>query len=256
MSTPIRSTPPRASPATDSPGTWRHPRLNEITRRQNATAFTDKNIRQIAYNIFTLVVLWSIRVITKMKINPQHFSSIFRTYLSWAWLVLQLIPFIQIGLACLPLLRAKDDITDIPLTAAQRELLGLCPLPDPPKPDAKFDTPPRYSRTPSLVGSVGSRRSYASSPLSGRGSPIMMGSFGASGSQYSPVASPLSQKGPSGLRRSSFGSPSSFAQSTSSNLFSDPGSPSPSAGKRTSVGLNSKWLYERARRSSGATWLQ
>ncbi|EFY84550.1 nuclear pore complex component, putative [Metarhizium acridum CQMa 102] len=193
-----------------------------------------------------------------MKINPQIVSSTFRTYLSSAWFVFQLIPFIQICLACLPLVRAKDDLSDIPLTAAQRKLLGLPPTSAPPTPDAKFSTPPRYSRTPSIAGSVGSRGSYASSPLSGRGSPLIQGSFGASGSQYSPVGTPVFQKSMSGLgngRRSSFGSGSPFGQSTSANLFSDPGSPSPSGGKRTSVGLNSKWLYERGRRSSSSAWL-
>ncbi|GAB0135428.1 Unknown protein [Epichloe bromicola] len=258
MSTPIKSTPTKPAPATDSPGTWRHPRLNEITRRQNATSFTEKNVRQIAYNVVTLLALWSVRLVAKLKINPQIVSSTSRTYLGWAWFVFQLVPLIQIGLACLPLVRAKDDLDDIPLTATQRKLLGLSPSSAPPTPDAKFSTPPRYSRTPSIAGSVGSRGSHASSPLSGRGSPIVQGSFGASGSQHSPLGSPLLQKSFSGMgnaRRSSFGSTSPFAQSTSTNLFSDPGPPSPSGGKRTSVGLNSKWLYERGRRSSGSAWL-
>ncbi|KAK2606192.1 hypothetical protein QQS21_003362 [Conoideocrella luteorostrata] len=258
MATPVKSTPTAATPNTDSPGTWRHPRLNEITRRQNATSFTEKNVRQIAYNVVALLLLWSFRLIARLKINPQIVSSTFRAYLGWTWLIFQLIPFAQIGLACLPLLRAKDDLSDIPLTATQRQLLGLAPSSAPPTPDAKFSTPPRYSRTPSIAGSVGSRGSYTSSPLSGRGSPAVPGSFGASGSQYSPVGSPLLQKNLSGLvngRRSSFGSTSPFAQSTSTNLFSDPGPPSPSGGKRTSVGLNSKWLYEKGRRSSGNTWL-
>ncbi|KAG5926017.1 hypothetical protein E4U42_003728 [Claviceps africana] len=258
MSAPVH-TPTKAAPAVDSPGTWRHPRLNEITRRQNATAFTEKNVRQIAYNVFALLVLWSVRLVAKLKINPQHVPSTFRTYLGWTWFVVQIIPVIQIGLACMPLVRAKDDLSDIPLTAAQRKLLGLSPSSAPPTPDAEFSTPPRYARTPSMAGSIGSRGSYASSPLSGRGDPVVQGFFGASGSQYSPVGSPLLQKTFSGLgntRRSSFGSASPFGQSTSSNMFSDPGTPSPSGGKRTSVGLNSKWLYERGRRSSGTAWLQ
>ncbi|KAG6006230.1 hypothetical protein E4U21_007193 [Claviceps maximensis] len=258
MSTPVHSTPIKAPPAVDSPGTWRHPRLNEITRRQNATAFTEKNIRQIAYNVAALLALWSVRLIAKLKINPQHLPSTFRTYLSWAWFIFQIVPFVQIVLACLPLVRAKDDLADIPLTAAQRKLLGLSPSSAPPTPDAQFSTPPRYSRTPSIAGSVGSRGSYSGSPLSGRGSPNLQGSWGATGSQYSSLSSPLLQKNLAGFgntRRSSFGSISPFAQSTASNMCPDPGSPSPSAGKRTSVGLNSKWLYERGRRSSSTAWL-
>lgn len=192
----------------------------------------------------------------------KHISSVpatFRAYLSWAWFIFQLIPFFQISSACLPLLRSKDDLSDIPLTAAQRKLLGLPPSSAPPTPDAKFSTPPRYSRTPSIAGSVGSRGSFASSPLSGRGSPAVQGIMGGSPSPYSGVGSPVLNKSVSGLglgRRPSFGSTSPFAASTSTNLFSDPGSPtSPSGGKRTSVGLNSKWLYEKGRRSSGNAWL-
>ncbi|QUC19475.1 uncharacterized protein UV8b_03716 [Ustilaginoidea virens] len=257
MSTPVQSTPTKAAPGTDSPGTWRHPRLDEITRRQNATSFAEKNVRQIAYNVIALLILWIVGLIAKLKVNPQIVSITFRTYLGWLWFAFQLVPFVQIGLACLPLVRANDDLSDIPLTSAQRRLLGLGPSSAPPLPDANFSTPPRYSRTPSIAGSVGSRASYASSPLSGRGSPVIQGSCGASGSQYSPVGSPLLPRSSfSALgngRRSSFGSPSTFGQSTSASLFSEPpGTPSPSGGKRTSVGLNSKWLYEKGRRPSGS----
>lgn len=71
MSTPIRSTPINESPVTDSPGTWRHPKLDEISRRRNATTFTEKNVRRIAYNVVALLALWSIRLLAKLKINPH-----------------------------------------------------------------------------------------------------------------------------------------------------------------------------------------
>lgn len=182
---------------------------------------------------------------------PYSFPPTFRLYLSWAWLVLQLIPCFKIIIAALPLVRPVDDLQDIPLSAAQRKLLGLPPSSAPPTPNATFSTPPRYSRTPSIAGSVGSRGSFASSPLSGRGSPLIQANVGGSGS---PTGSPLFNKSSNGFgggRRSSLsGSP--FGASTATNLFSEPGSPSPSGGKRTTVGLNSKWLYEKGRRSSGA----
>ena len=63
--------PLQAAPAVDSPGTWRHPRLNEITRRRNATTFTEKNVRQIAYNIAALLALWSLRVVAKLQFSPH-----------------------------------------------------------------------------------------------------------------------------------------------------------------------------------------
>jgi len=34
-------------------------------------------------------------------------------------------------------------------------------------------------------------------------------------------------------------------------VFGAPSTPSPTAGRGASVGLNSKWLYEKGRRSSG-----
>lgn len=71
MSTPIRSTPVKSPPVADSPGTWRHPRLNEITRRRNATAFSEKNVRQIAYNIVALLGLWSTQVLAKLNVGSQ-----------------------------------------------------------------------------------------------------------------------------------------------------------------------------------------
>lgn len=276
MSTPVKSTPVKAAlPETDSPGTWWHPRLNEITRRRNATTFSEKNLRRIGYNIVALLAMWSVQLVARLNVDPQKYDYAhpcprlcrvltllvpslpytFRAYLSWAWFVVQLVPWVQIAMACLPLLRTPDDITDIPLTAAQRKLLGLPPSSAPPTPDAKFSTPPRYSRTPSLAGSVGSRASYNSSPLSGRGS------VGGSPSPYNGPGSPLLSKSMSGLvngRRSSFGSASPFGANSSPNLFNEslsPSSPSPSGGKRTSVGLNSKWLYEKGRRSSGSARL-
>jgi nucleoporin POM34 len=146
-------------------------------------------------------------------------------------------------------------LSDIPLTAAQRKLLNLPPTPVAATPEA-ISTPPRYSRTPSISGSVGSRASYTSSPLSGRGSPIVGGNLG--GSPYSPLGSPLAPKSFTPVinsnRKPSLGSPVALGASTATSLFPEPATPSPNAGKRTSVGLNSKWLYEKGRRSSGGNW--
>ena len=70
MSTPVR-TPVKAGPATDSPGTWRHPRIDEITRRRNATTFSEKNVRRIAYNVVGLLGLWLVQLLAKLNIKPQ-----------------------------------------------------------------------------------------------------------------------------------------------------------------------------------------
>ncbi|OAR00373.1 hypothetical protein LLEC1_00996 [Akanthomyces lecanii] len=156
MSTPTRSTPINGAPAsvTDSPGTWRHPRLNEITRRREATTFSEKNVRRIAYNIIALLCFWTIQLLVKMYIGPTSVSPSIRLYLSWGWTVVQLMPLVQVALACMPLLRARDEMTDIALTDAQRKLLGLAPAPPASSPakDLTFSTPPRRQQPQVLVG--------------------------------------------------------------------------------------------------------
>ncbi|PHH81904.1 hypothetical protein CDD82_7595 [Ophiocordyceps australis] len=233
----------------DSPGTWRHPRLQEISRRYRASTFSEKNLQRIVYNTLCLMALWSVQALVKRR-NYSHFlSSSLGSTIGWIWFALQLVFVIQIIRECLPLVRTPDDLSDIPLTAAQRQLLGLPPCETPPTPNAVFSTPPRYSRTPSLPGSVGSRASYNSSPLSGRGSPAFQNSIG--GSPFSSNSSPLMHKAGNAFsngRNSSIGaSPSPFGSSTSANLFPDV---NPVGAKRAGIGLNSKWLYERSRRAS------
>lgn len=73
MSTPKKGTPIKNAPpsATDSPGTWRHPRLNEITRRREATTFSEKNVRRILYNIAWLFGLWTVQLLAKIYFSPQ-----------------------------------------------------------------------------------------------------------------------------------------------------------------------------------------
>lgn len=196
-----------------------------------------------------------------LKLTRNFRSSDAKEFLHWSVLVAQVLPLVNIGRAFLPILRPKDDLSDIALTPAQRELLGLAPSSTPATPNTVYSTPPRYARTPSINGSIG-KPSPASSPLSANGSPSSATRL--NGSQYSPAASPLLQKavGYSGGRRSSYGSPSpfnastsSFNLSTASSLFSEPPpTPSPTGGKRISVGLNNKWLYDRSRRSSGNIW--
>lgn len=76
MSTPVKSTPVKASPIPDSPGTWRHPRLDEITRRRDASTFSEKNIRRIAYNVIALLAMWSLQLVAKLKIDGQLYETI------------------------------------------------------------------------------------------------------------------------------------------------------------------------------------
>ena len=56
--TPVKQTPP---PVRESPGNWKHPRLAEITRRQSKTAFNEKNIMQIVYNVGAMATVALVR---------------------------------------------------------------------------------------------------------------------------------------------------------------------------------------------------
>jgi nucleoporin POM34 len=169
------------------------------------------------------------------------------TYTTYAYLLILSVFLLNVLVAMMPLLRAKDDISDIPLTPAQRKLLGLPPTSKPPTPGSQYVTPPRYVRTPS-----GSPASRAGSPLSG--SPI---NGSRSNSPFSPGATQYLQKaiggaGFDGSRRHSYGSPSPLGPAGSkANVQEMPGTPSPAAAKGASVGLNNRWLFEKGRRNSG-----
>lgn len=162
-------------------------------------------------------------------------------------LSISLVLIYNISIALLPLVRPKDDLLDISLTPTQRALLGLDPNnTPPPTPGTQYVTPPRYARspTPRNVSPAGSR--YGT-PLSRKGSPR----------NETPSSSPLWQKDRGynrgdTMRRYSSGTPSPLGPGLAGerNLGASPGTPSPSVGRGTSVGLNSKWLYERGRSSS------
>lgn len=64
-STPVKMALAPPALISDSPGTWRHPRLNEITRRRNATTFSEKNVRQIVYGVSGIVLIWVLRALLR-----------------------------------------------------------------------------------------------------------------------------------------------------------------------------------------------
>ncbi|KAL5614508.1 hypothetical protein BROUX41_004611 [Berkeleyomyces rouxiae] len=276
VTTPVKRT-VIAPPVSESPGTWKHPQLDEIQRRRNASTFTEKNMRQVALGAGMLLALWAVEYSVATYLNFDFLSRSTRSYFAWAFTILHAGPIANIGLALLPLVRPTDNLTDIPLSNEQRQLLGL-PLLAGSSAETKFNTPPRYSRTPSMADSANSRASYNGSPLSGRGSPAAVSPLKNSqfspitsplqhkSAQFSPISSPLQHKtgsstpklgflgsSTSSNRRPSFGSNTPLlgaGNSSSNSLFADIGTPSP-ASKRASVGLNSKWLYEKSRRQSG-----
>ena len=266
-------------------GAWKHPKFDEITRRQYATTFDERNVRVILVNgVLLLLSLFVLSISAQSALlrtlayvfpsnqwladrtNADFSSPLVRLcqsipYAKYGFYAIRLVFLANILNALLPLARRyyPDDIADIPLTPSQRQSMGLDPnVATPQTPGSAYAspnyvTPPRYQKsTPrSSFSAPGDRTSQ--SPLSG--SPRAGMAKSTSNSPFSPSAgSPLFQKavgGGSATRRLSYdsrGTPLSsslFGESSSSNT---PGTPTPGIGK-ASVGLNNKWLYEKRRDS-------
>jgi len=275
-STPAAQT---AQPPTPG-GAWKHPKFDEIARRQYATTFDERNVRAIVANVGLLflsmygnVFVSSVRLLEYAayvpfsKPSPLNDHSADKLpsipintlvhhvpYSAWAIVLLRLVFAANIVIASMPLVRRHypDDMADIPLTPSQRAAMGLkagvmSPVPTGSQyASPNYVTPPRYQRSTPRSGSFSQDRA-SQSPLTG--SPRA-----GSNSPFSPgmsSGSPLFQKALNGSasKRLSYGaSPGSslFGESSSS---ATPGTPTPSTGK-ASVGLNNKWLYEKRRDGS------
>lgn len=61
LATPSKATPAPA-PVADSPGNWQHPRIKEITRRQQASVFSSDNVKTIVYNLAAIIIIHVIRL--------------------------------------------------------------------------------------------------------------------------------------------------------------------------------------------------
>ncbi|KAL1304143.1 hypothetical protein AAFC00_000570 [Neodothiora populina] len=254
--------------STPQPGTWSHPSLDEIARRQNAAVFNGDNVNRIMINAGLLVASIYLPAFVESYITTAIstlLASFYPITLYAAWAVRLLFTF-NIASACRPLFSAKDEVEDIPLTPSQRALLGLKPSSAPLTPGQQYITPPRYARSSTPRSSANAQRLASGSPLSARAaSPssfenvsTMSQSKGPVGSPYS-SSSPLMQKaigGASAARRLSYGgsSPLDLSGSGSGNSLPSMSTTGLASGK-ASVGLNSKWLYERGRGSPGGTGL-
>ncbi|RYO30444.1 hypothetical protein AA0111_g5523 [Alternaria arborescens] len=240
-------------------GSWRHPKFDEIARRQYATPFDERNVRAIVLNAgFLFLSVYGNRVTEKVKLLEYAATPINAVvkavpYSNWAILLVRVVFAANIVIAFLPLVRRyyPDEIVDIPLTPSQRASMGLkAGVQAPPTPGSAYAspnyvTPPRYQRsTP--------RSNSFSAQDHGSHSPSPRPNFGRSGS-----GSPFSPNNGGSFDRSLSGSAikrMSYGSSMSGSLFGDssssmtPGTPTPSTGK-ASVGLNNKWLYEKRRDS-------
>ncbi|KAI4646054.1 hypothetical protein J4E93_005633 [Alternaria ventricosa] len=246
-------------------GSWRHPKFDEIARRQYATTFDERNVRAIVLNAgFLFLSVYGTRVTEKVKLLEYAATPINAVvkavpYSAWAVLLVRIVFTANIVIAFLPLIRRyyPDEIADIPLTPSQRASMGLkAGVQAPQSPGSAFAspnyvTPPRYQRSTPRSNSFSNQEYSSGSPNFGRS---------GSGSPFSPNNGgnfQRSMSGSSATKRLSYG-----GSSMSSSLFGDssssmtaPGTPTPSTGK-ASVGLNSKWLYEKRRDSRSGMFAQ
>ncbi|EDN91786.1 hypothetical protein SS1G_07647 [Sclerotinia sclerotiorum 1980 UF-70] len=150
-------------PSTPQTGTWKHPKFDEIARRQNAATFTDQNMRRLLWNGAGFIVIWYLGR-TLWGTFPGYFfgEGLFPTIASWSFRVMEFCLIFNIVVALRPFYAKRDDMEDIPLTPAQRKLLGLKPSSRPATPGSEYVTPPRYRRTSTPL---------SSSPANRRGSP-------------------------------------------------------------------------------------
>ena len=273
---PPTSTPQhQPSPAASTPGQWQHPRMDEVIRRQNATHFDMSNMKLIGVHvglIFTSflapLMLYTMQVALSLSRHATHNSAdptslpspwirAAHPYPNYLLLVLRLFFLANIAVALSPLFRKPDSCEDVPLTPAQRQLLGLPPMSRPATPleQTQWVTPPRYSRSHTPKSATSSLRAQASgSPSSGRGMPFEAAS--PSGSTHRRgSASPLTPSGARGAERRRL-SYTNRSSPLSTSEFDAVGSMStPTKTNRASVGLNSKWLYEKGRGSPiGSGW--
>ena len=208
---------------TPSPGTWQHPKLKEITRRQAAARFSGRDAKITGANTALLFAsiyfgsaLHSLLSYAASPLNDIYPSTTIATY---TLTIFRLYILINIALTLRPLspyLAKHDTISDIPLTPSQRSLLGLPPSPSPAS--SGFITPPRYRRSSSSFTSLSSTTSNANANNSPRSISANYASSPLSTSRYTLGFSPGSQSQSPFSRtaqRTASGSPFSYSPSAS-----------------------------------------
>ncbi|KAF1936614.1 hypothetical protein EJ02DRAFT_427355 [Clathrospora elynae] len=243
-------------------GSWRHPKFDEIAKRQYAATFDERNVRAIVLNAgFLFLSTYGNAITHKVKLLEYAATPINALlkavpYSAWAVYLVRLAFVLNIGIAFYPLIRRycyPDDIRDIDLTPSQRAAMGLKADVHAPQDTGSpnFVTPPRFQRSTPRSSSFSNFEHGSQSPM--YGSPRASLAMSTSNSPFSPnhTASPLFQQalGASATKRLSYGgSPMSSSLFGDSSSSMTPGTPTPSTGK-ASVGLNNKWLYEKRRDS-------
>jgi nucleoporin POM34 len=232
-------------------GSWRHPKMDEISRRQAENAFADSSISRVTYNAgaliasFLVLSLLSTKYVMRPLPTPHmltspssetalSLASIFPApilvYTGYSLWILRLVFLYNIGVELYKIVRPVDDFSDFALTPDQRKLLGLTP--DAPLTasamNETFATPPRYSKS--------TPPSRTASPLPGNSSPTVqrkaalgnrdLGLSALGMDTPTPLSSPLR----AGLRP----------------LWDTPRSASPKSGGTSSITPSNHWAYEKS----------
>jgi len=261
--------------------------MDEIIRRQNANAFDSDNVRVALLNValmatsfavpYLLSTLYVLPSLPRSQPTPHgeanitinaslllrswllSSSSSYSTYSTYTLYLIRGFLTLNLLLALHPLFRPTDACEDIPLTPAQRQLLGLPPMSRPatPQEQQQYVTPPRYSRSATPTGSSSSASSLraAAAPLTS-GSPLSgRGSASGSPSMFATVGGRESQIINSGgeRRRLSYNSTGRSSPLSLSEFESAGSIGTPTKSGKASVALNSKWLYEKGRGSPRAS---
>ncbi|KAK6347139.1 hypothetical protein TWF696_007218 [Orbilia brochopaga] len=281
--TPSRAAMPKASGA-GTPGSWKHPKFDEIVRRQDARAFSDRQLAQTLKNTGALLASF---VVVHLFHNSSLYSSLPRSdffnavYAAVAWSVtlLRLLFAYNIFDAVVGTLRGPDPVIDIPLTPDQRSTLSLPPTPSSTSVVAAaaaagdtshYITPPRYNKSSPLPNPPGSARPTTPTPstpqnrsLAGVSAKTRVTSAGSPvGPGQNLLTSPGSFRSPS--PGPTFNSPSPFKPLSGVEKRHSFGSPLGSAVRQTigqgslvaggagavspSVVASPKWLLEQRNR--------
>ncbi|KAI5780826.1 nuclear pore complex component-domain-containing protein [Geopyxis carbonaria] len=208
-------------------GSWRHPAMDVISRRQSESTFTDASFLKVTYNVASLIASWVIIALFKDNptlnsvVNPYIPATIFQ-YANYAVWGLRMLFIWNIAESLFRLVRAPDDFSNVALTPDQRKLLGLNPN-TPISPIIKstdYVTPPRYTKsTPT---------SRASSPLpTGSSSPTLQRKAALNGGSMAgqDITSPMR------MPRA---------------LWNSPASPSPTKKSGSSITPSNRWAYEKS----------
>ncbi|KAF3927228.1 hypothetical protein ABW20_dc0106444 [Dactylellina cionopaga] len=156
--TPSRTAHPKGQ---GTPGSWKHPKFDEILRRQDARSLSDRRLSQALKNSSALIVSF---IVTYFFYHSPIYSSLPKNdffdiiYILVAFSIngVRFLFVYNIFDAIFGTIRGPDPMIDIPLTPDQRSTLSLPPTPNSivvapvAAETSHYITPPRYNKSSPL----------------------------------------------------------------------------------------------------------